>query len=425
MLISRPRTFISSSRGSDKGTLTGLPIDEQDLAPLAHHDFRVLCLSTILSGLGFHGQLVLLGWLLLESSDSALMVGVGLGVMLAPNAFFGVLGGAIVDRADRRLLLRILALFMALNSVLLGLLVLQSVIIWLVLVLTFAAGSIWSALQTARQSYAYDIVGSRRVLSGLALTNLAQRIGGVAGGVGTGATIAAWGPGEASLLLGAAFAASSAVMLMARSRGQAAPASRQPVWRNLREYVVELRRNRTLGTLIALTAAVEILGFSHLSALPVLVRDELGRGGGTLGIMATFSSAGGIASILLFSAGRDRLKKGLTFIIVLCLFGLALVLLGISSTLAVAFVAITLVSGFAALSDVLSQSLVQVSVPNEMRGRAMGSWALAIGMAPLGHVQMGGLIALIGVSSALSANGLALILLAIVAGLGISRLRSL
>jgi MFS family permease len=399
--------------------------DERDLAPLAHRDFRVLCLATVFSGLGFRGQLVVLGWLLLESSDSPLMVGIGLGVMLAPNALFGVLGGAIVDQADRRFLLRILALLMALNSALLGLLVLHSVIIWLVLVLTFTGGTIWSALQTARQSYAYDLVGAGRVLSGLALTNLMQRIGGVAGGAGTGAAIAVWGAGEAYLVLGAAFAVSSAVMLMARSRGQAAPLSRQPVLRNLREYVVELKSNRTLGTLIALTAAVEIFGFSHLSALPVLVRDELGRGGGTLGLMATFSSAGGIAGILIFSARGDQVRKGLTFLAVLCLFGLALVLLGASSSLTVAFVAITLVSGLAALSDVLSQSLVQVSVPNEMRGRAMGSWALAIGMAPIGHLQIGGLAALIGVSSALAANGVALILLALAAGLGLSRLRSL
>ena len=60
--------------------------------------------------------------------------------------------------------------------------------------------------------------------------------------------------------------------------------------------------------------------------------------------------------------------------------------------------ALAAVSGLAALSDVLSQGLVQLSVPNEMRGRAMGSWMLAIGTAPVGHLQMGALASGVGVS---------------------------
>ena len=104
---------------------------------------------------------------------------------------------------------------------------------------------------------------------------------------------------------------------------------------------------------------------------------------------------------------------------------MALIFLGISGNLQVAIVAVTIVSGLAALSDVLSQSLVQVAVPNEMRGRAMGSWALAIGVAPLGHLQIGALTTGVGVSSALVANGVGLVLLALGAALAVKRLRSL
>ena len=398
---------------------------DRDPPPLAHRDFRLLCFSAIFSGIGFRGQLVVLGWLLLESSDSPFIVGLGIGVMMAPNALFGVLGGAVADRADRRHLLRLISVGLSLNTLVLGVIVLNGAVIWVVLVLTFVGGSLWSVQQTARQSYAFDVVGSNRAVSGLALTNLAQRIGGVFGGLGTGLLITLWGPGEAYIGLSAAFLSAGLVILLARSKGQAAPIQRRPVSSNLVDYVAELRINPTLGMLIALTAAVEIFGFSHLSALPVLVRDELGRGGGTLGLVSAFSSAGGIVSILLLSTRGDVARKGMVFLGVLCFFGLALIFLGLSGNLTVVIVAVAIVSGLAALSDVLSQSLMQIAVPNEMRGRAMGSWAFATGIAPLGHLQIGALTAAIGVSTALFANGTGLVLLAVGAGIGVKTLRRL
>ena len=397
----------------------------EDRPPLSHGDFRVLCASTVFAGIAFRGQLVVLGWLLLESSDSAFIVGLGIGVLMAPNAIFGVLGGAIADRTDRRLLLQTLALASSLNALILGAVVLSDAPIWLILVLTFASGSIWSVQQTARQSYAFDIVGANRAVSGIALTNLSQRAGGIAGGLGGGALVAQLGPGEAYLGLSGAYLVASAVMLLARSKGQSAPTQRNPVLSNLREYVSELRLNSTLMVILLLTAAVEIFGFSHLSALPILVRDELGRGGGTLGLMSAFASAGGMTSVILLSMRGDLARKGIAFLVVLGVFGVAIIFLGLSQTLLVAIVAVTIVSGLASLSDVLSQSLVQAAVQNEMRGRAMGSWALAIGIAPLGHLQIGALSAAIGVSLALIANGAALILLALAAGIAVKTFRRL
>ena len=68
-----------------------------------------------------------------------------------------------------------------------------------------------------------------------------------------------------------------------------------------------------------------------------------------------------------------------------------------------------------ALSDIFSQSMMQNIVPNEQRGRAMGAWVVGIGTAPIGNLQVGQLVSVIGVGIALSANGIALALV----GLGI------
>ena len=77
----------------------------------------------------------------------------------------------------------------------------------------------------------------------------------------------------------------------------------------------------------------------------------------------------------------------------------------------------------AALTDILTQTLVQSSVPNELRGRAMGSWILAIGFGPVGHVQIGVLAAVLSVTAALTINGVLLAALALTTILKAQRIR--
>jgi hypothetical protein len=186
-----------------------------------------------------------------------------------------------------------------------------------------------------------------------------------------------------------------------------------------------LGRNRTLATLVGFTALAEVLGFSHQAALPNLSRDLLDVGPEGLGMLSAAGSVGGIITVALTSLRGEPSHKGRMFLVVLMLFGASLIVLGNGSSLAVAIVAIACVSGMAGLTDVLSQSLVQSAVPNELRGRAMGSWVLAIGFGPIGHVQVGILIALFGVTAALSINGALLALLAAVTALKSARLRAL
>ena len=69
--------------------------------------------------------------------------------------------------------------------------------------------------------------------------------------------------------------------------------------------------------------------------------------------------------------------------------------------------------------------MMQLAVPNTLRGRAMGVWVLAIGFAPLGHLEMGGLTQLLGVGPALLTNGGALIVIGVFLTFAVPRLRQL
>lgn len=118
-------------------------------------------------------------------------------------------------------------------------------------------------------------------------------------------------------------------------------------------------------------------------------------------------------------------RRGNAFIGVIFAFGASLMLLSADSPLIVTLVIISIVACAAAASDILTQSMMQLSVPNALRGRAMGVWVLAIGFAPLGHLEMGTLAELLGPGTALLVNGTALITLGLIIAFAVPRLRQM
>jgi hypothetical protein len=195
------------------------------------------------------------------------------------------------------------------------------------------------------------------------------------------------------------------------------------VWRSALEFLVALRRERLLLVLMMLTAGAEILGFSHQAVLPSLARDVLHTGPEGLGALSAARSVGGMLGL---AAAFRGVADGARFLAVLLAFGVSLVLLAISPHV-LGFVGVllvvTLVNAAGALADLLAQSLLQLGAPPALRGRAGGAWVVAIGLAPLGQLQIGALASLFGVGVALGTSGLALAVLAVATALAFPRVR--
>jgi hypothetical protein len=177
-----------------------------------------------------------------------------------------------------------------------------------------------------------------------------------------------------------------------------------------------------------LTAGAEILGFSHQALLPRLARDVLHAGPEGLGTLNAARAVGGILGLMAAPARGLVQGGGVFFLAVLVSFGASLIGLGLAPHL-VGFAGVVgvliVVNAMGALADLLAQSLLQLSVPGHLRGRAGGAWVVAIGLAPLGQLQIGALASLFGVSVALGASGLALAILASATALLFPRVRRL
>ncbi len=369
-------------------------------------DFRALSASAIVGGITFLGEMVVLGWLVLELTDSTLMVGLAIGLRQAPSLIFGIPFGAVADRFDRKLLL--VATVIALTVTTLAtaaLLQLDWLDLWVLLLLNLLLGTWWTGVRTLRQSMTYDIVGARDMVSGLSINILAQRLGGIAGAVGIGAVLDATDPATAYGVITIAHAATLLFVLFIKSRKRLVTSASESVLNNLKEFAVEVRTNPSLALLVLLTGGIEILGFSTMALMPSIARDVLGLGADGLGLIQSVGAVGGMGAVVVLALAGEIRRRGLVFLVTLVVFGAGLVWLGQSSSLLMVLAAIVVVNATMAITDVLSQGLMQSVVPNEQRGRAAGAWQVAVGFGPFGNLQTGYIAGFAGLSVALTLNG--------------------
>ena len=391
-----------------------------------YRGFRFLWVSLLFNSFAMWMEQLALGWLILEMTDSPFMVGVAAAVRLAPFLLIGILAGAVADWVDRHLFLRFLTAAAGLVTVIMAVLIISDAIqVWHALLLSLASGVFRAFTATVRPSYVYDLVGPNEALNGMALASLSQRLGGVIGSLAAGFLIVTVDVGGAYLAMSASYVLATVILFAITEVGQAAPTERHPVVENIRSSFRAMRGNRTLVYLMALTASVEMLGFSHQTLLPVIARDVLGVGAGGLGIMMAVRSAGGVLGVLFLAVLGNYRRKGWLSLISITLFGIGIIALSQSGIFIVMLIMLTLTNFAAGINGVLGQTLMQANVPNEERGRAMGSWAASIGLAPLGHLELGAVAGALGTPVALLINGAALAVIGVASAIGLPRIRRL
>jgi MFS family permease len=393
---------------------------------LRNRDFYNLCGGSAFNKMGMAGEQVIVGILVFEITQSSAWVGIALALCYVPMLVFGLLSGAVADWMDRRTLIRRVELGIIVNMVICSTLIAMTPsTLWLVIAYAVISSGIRDAAYAARMSYAYDLVGGENVVAGLSLINLMTRVGQLVGALAAGAIMHRFDASTAILCLTVAHAMAYILQSRLRSAGHKEVVEQVPIVQSLRQCMSEMRTNSVLLMLIIITGVVEMFGFSFSTTLPELasVRFEVGPEG--LGEMHAARAVGGILAALMLAAFVGPHRRGTIYLFVICAFGVSLILLSVADRFVFALLTIILVAGMASASDVLTQSMVQLSVPDHLRGRAMGFWLFAIGWAPFGHVEIGALSEALGVNTALLIHGTALIGVGVIAAITVPRLRNL
>jgi len=362
------------------------------------------------------GDYVLIGWLVLDATQSSSWVGIAFALYYLPNIIFGIIGGGIADRFPRRGLLQSLDFGAA------GLIILFSVLFVyqtpqapLVLALTLVLGSLRAIKNPVRLALAYDFAGRQQATRALSGISVASRIGMLIGAIAIGVLTDRFGVAAALILMALMHTAAAGALTGIRSRNQRVAADNTPLWQNLSDYVREFRVNRVLLMLVLVTAGIELFGTSYTSALPELATSRLALRADGLGLMHAAQASGGLLiGLLLFVVSPQKRRIRIYGICVLLL-GISIITLGHVSDIPTVLLTLAVVSAMISAWDILTQSMMQSCVPDHLRGRSMGAWMFAIGSSPLGQLEMGFLVTAIGIGPALYLNGFGVLLVILIA----------
>ena len=364
--------------------------------------------------MGMAGEQVIVGFLIFEITQSSAWVGISLAIYFAPMLILGVPAGVMADRFERRRLLPATEFAIAL-ALAMYVIVLSQIQVSLTLLLSLAliSGSIRAVITPVRLSYVYDLVGRDNIVPSLGLLNLGIRTGQLVGAGLAGISIKLYGATFGLFVLCIGHCIAYLLLMGLGNAGRSASYIGSSVLNELAEYWQEVKSNQGLKFLILVTVAIEIFGFSFISALPEIAKQKLNVSADGLGFMHAARAIGGMIAGIAFASTINLRNKEKLYMGMVVGFGICVAGLGLSENFTIAVLAIAAIACMAASTDVLSQSLMQMRVPDKLRGRAMGAWVFAVGMGPVGHLQTGFMSDLIGADRALLVNGIVLTLIAV------------
>jgi predicted MFS family arabinose efflux permease len=259
-----------------------------------------------------------------------------------------------------------------------------------------------------------DVVKREVAANAMALNALATRLCIALGALLAGVLIPVAGVATCYLVVAGAYVVSATLILAVQSR-TSARAARGGVsfGRAIRDGARLIVDVPAVRTLMVAGVACEIFGFSYQTAVPVVARDVIGAGAEGLGMLSAAASIGGTLAVVLLSVLPRRAPREQIMSLVFVVYGISLLTLAGMSSLVAAAAVLVVTGACAASFDLLQQTLLQLAVTEDQRGRAVGVWVLGIGSAPVGHLEMGALVATLGAPSALMVNGLAVVVCAL------------
>jgi MFS family permease len=351
-------------------------------------------------------QRLVIGWLILTLSENPLVIASAFAARSLPNLLFGAFGGAIADRLSRKRLLLAVQIGAAGLSVLAGILALYSELNpWLVVAISFCFGTAQAFDNPARQALVYDLTSRETLMNALSLNEICRRSMSVLGPLIGGWLIEAFGLGRVFLLMAALTAAGMAVLAMLRDPRRCHPPRQERVWSSLWEGVRVIAGNPVTAWLVILTMVCEIFAFSYMAMMPIFANTLLQVGAAGYGYMTAAAGFGAVmGATILASLGEFR-RKGMLLCGAFLLFGVSLAAVSLSTWFPLTLLFLMGVGMAGCAFDTLQQALLQENVPEEMRGRAMGAWVLAIGMGPVGTMYLGAVAGSIGAPLAVGVNG--------------------
>jgi len=376
-----------------------------------HRNFRLFWTGQTVSLIGTWMQSVGVGWLALELTNSAFMVGVVSAAGSFPVLLLSLYGGVV---ADRRSKLRIVIVCQAL------LLVEAAALWWFtwtglinvgwLLALTTIGGVISAFEIPARQAMIVELVSREDLVDAIALNsggfNLARIVGPSIAAIILGKYGLAWCFGINALSYFAVLGSLARVRLPAWTPVQHLVSPAEQLKQGLR-YI---RSSRAVSGLMGVIAVYSIFGFQYLTMMPVVARDVLHTGASGYGLLLTFVGIGALTGALSLAGLGGRIRRGRLFNATAYAFAGLTILFSLMRTVHIAAFVLLFLGLTMLINGALANGILQSVVPDELRGRVMATYVFVyVGFTPIGSFIAGAMARFVGVQWAIFTGGVVML----------------
>ena len=368
---------------------------------LTSRDYAIFWVGQFLSVIGTWMQNTTLPYVAYKITGSSLDLGlIGFATTL-PMLFLALPAGVLVERWNKRITVILMQSVMMLQAFTLAALTFSGHLqIWHITILAFVLGTASTIEITARQAMLIELAGREALPNAIAVQTTAFNLGRVIGPTLAAALLTLNnGAGKVFLSNGISYVFVIGGLFFVRTRYQVQKEAGAK--RNLREEFSEgqryIRKNPLVSQIIIMMAVVGFFGFPLLQQIPAVAKDVLAQAGDTEQIVAarnsalyTFQGVGALVaafSIAFFTSFR---KKGIWLTFGQYTFVLALIALSFMRTAIPAYILLTLIGWGTVTQLAIMNVLIQVQVPNGLRGRVFSTYLWAIqGVAPFGSLLIG------------------------------------
>jgi MFS family permease len=361
------------------------------LRALRHPNFRTYWFGQVISLIGTWMQRTAQLWLVYRLTGSALNLGMVAAATFAPFLLFSPLAGLVIDRVDRRrLVIAAQVGFMVLGVVQAGLTLSGRIQFWHVVVLAFGLGLAETFEVPGRLSLIGRVVPREDLLNAIALHSSAFNAARIIGPAVAGLVLARLSEG----VVFASDAASYIPVIIGLWRMRLAPGEVIVVpggaLADLRDGLRHALGNPRVRILTAIVAAQGLLGLPYVSVVPVFAGAVLQAGPRGLGWLTAATGVGALAGSIAVMALGDLPRRGRLLVIGMLGFAAALAMFAVSRSLPLSLLALTALGWSQVTHLTTSNTLVQLAVPDSLRGRVLSLYIwLHGGTLPVGSLLLG------------------------------------
>jgi len=382
-----------------------------DLSPIRHsRDFRFLFSGQLVSTLGSQLTVVAVPYQVYRMTHSSLDVGLVSLAQLGPLLVCSLIGGAVADAHDRRRLLLVTELLLAVVSA--GLAVngtLSHPALWPLFALPALAGGLAGFDRPAFNASIPRMVPTGDLAAAYALWQVQMQVGVVVGPALAGVILSTAGLSVVYWLDVASFVVSwLAVLMMGPQPANegAAPAS----WRSIREGLAYLRGRQAIQGVFLLDINAMVFGMPR-ALFPALGLGFFHGGAQTVGLLYAAPGAGALVGALTTGWVNVIRRQGRAVIIAVVIWGAAITVFGLVDVLWVALVLLALAGWADVVSAVFRNTILQTALPDELRGRLSAVQIAVVQGGPrLGDMEAGGVAQALGTSFSVVSGGVACVI---------------